>query len=62
MLHVETADRALTGLSLSLSWRARRSLKQLGVTPLLSHTVVDVQADRVEVEARDGTTIRISTS
>lgn len=61
VLLVETADRVLTGLPPSLSRRARRSLEQLGVTPLLSHTVVDVQPDRVAIEAPDGTTINIPT-
>ncbi len=61
VLLVETADRVLPGLTPSLSRRAGRSLEQLEVTPLLSHAVVDVQPDGVEIEAPDGTTIPIST-
>ncbi len=61
VLLVETADRVLTALPRSLSQRANRSLQQLGVTPLLSHTVVDVQADSVEIQAANGTRIRIPT-
>ena len=61
VLLVETADRVLTALPRSLSQRAKRSLQQLGVTPLLSHTLVDVQADSVEIQAHNGTRIRIPT-
>ena len=61
VLLVETADRVLTALHPSLSQRASRSLHKLGVTPLLSHTLVDVQADSVELQAANGTTIRIPT-
>ena len=40
VLLVETADRVLTALHPLLSQRASRSLQKLGVTPLLSHTLV----------------------
>jgi NADH:quinone reductase (non-electrogenic) len=61
VLLVETADRVLSALHPALSRRAERSLKQLGVTPLLSHTVVDVRADSVRIEADNGTRIQIPT-
>jgi len=61
VLLVEMADRVLTAFPPSLSRRAARSLEHLGVTPLLSHTVVDVQPDRVEIRGMDGRTKRITT-
>jgi NADH:ubiquinone reductase (H+-translocating) len=61
VLLVETADRVLSAFPPSLSRRASRSLEQLGVTPLLSHTVVDVGADGIEVAAVNGLRKRIPT-
>jgi NADH:ubiquinone reductase (H+-translocating) len=61
VLLVEAASRVLTMMEPSLSIRARRSLEQLGVTPLLSHTLVDVQPGGVEVQAANGATIQIPT-
>ena len=61
VLLVETADRVLPAFVPSLSRRAGRSLQRLGVTLLASHTVVDVQADHVEVAATDGSTTSIPT-
>jgi NADH dehydrogenase len=61
VLLVEMAGRVLPAFPPSLSRRAARSLEQLGVTLSLSHTVVDVQPDGVEIRARDGTTSRIGT-
>jgi NADH dehydrogenase len=61
VLLVETADRVLTAFPPSLSRRASHSLEQLGVTPLLSHTVVEVGADRIEVAADNGPRKRIRT-
>ncbi len=61
VLLVEMADRVLTAFPPSLSHRAARSLEHLGVTTLLSHTVVDVQPDSVEIRSIDGTTRRIRT-
>jgi NADH dehydrogenase len=43
----------------SLSAKAERSLRQLGVTPMLRHTVVGIDEDAVTVEAADGSTERI---
>jgi NADH:ubiquinone reductase (H+-translocating) len=61
VLLVETSDRVLSALHPSLSQRAQRSLQQLGVTPLLSHTLVDVQVDSVDLQADNATRIRIPT-
>jgi NADH:ubiquinone reductase (H+-translocating) len=61
VLLIETADRVLTSFPSSLSARAKDSLEQLGVTPMVSHTVVDVHPDCVEVQAQDGTKTEIPT-
>jgi NADH dehydrogenase len=58
---VEMADRVLGGFAPALSDRARRSLEQLGVSPLLGHAVVDVRADAVDVRAPDGEIRQIPT-
>src|SRR3954468_5973311 len=54
VLLVEMADRVLTTFPESLSEKASRSLEHLGVTPLLSHTVVDIDDESVTVEAPGG--------
>ena len=54
VLLVEMADRVLTTFPPSLSEKASRSLEHLGVTPLLSHTVVDIDDESVTVEAHGG--------
>ena len=54
VLLVEMADRVLTTFPPSLSQKASRSLENLGVTPLLSHTVVDIDDESVTVEAHGG--------
>ncbi len=59
ILLVEAADRVLTTFPGSLSAKAARSLERLGVTPLLSHTVIGVDADGVTVDTGDGSTERI---
>jgi NADH:ubiquinone reductase (H+-translocating) len=51
VLLVEMADRVLTTFPPSLSEKAARSLEHLGVTPLLRHTVVDIDDESVTVEA-----------
>jgi len=61
VLLVETADRVLSAFPPSLSRRAGRSLEQLGVTPLPSHTVVDVGADWIEVAGANQARVRIPT-
>ncbi len=57
---VEAADRVLGSFPPSLSERARRSLQRVGVTPLLSRTVVDVDARGVTVHDPDGASERIA--
>jgi NADH dehydrogenase len=54
VLLVEGADRVLAHFPESLSRRATRALERLGVTPLVNHTVVDVEADSVSIQAPDG--------
>jgi NADH:ubiquinone reductase (H+-translocating) len=61
ILLVEAADRVLTGFPPSLSAKAERSLRRLGVTPLLGSTVVDVDETGVTIERADGTRPRIPT-
>jgi NADH:quinone reductase (non-electrogenic) len=53
ILLVEMADRVLTTFPESLSNRAARALEHLGVTPLLRHTVVNIDEESVTVEAAD---------
>jgi NADH:quinone reductase (non-electrogenic) len=50
---VEAVDRVLTSFPPRLSGKALRSLEELGVTPMLDTTVVDIRAGAVEVQ-RDG--------
>jgi NADH dehydrogenase len=59
VLLIEAADRVLTGFPPSLSAKAERSLRKLGVTPLLGSTVVDVDETGVTIEHADGATRRI---
>jgi NADH:quinone reductase (non-electrogenic) len=54
VLLVEMADRVLTSFPPSLSEKAARSLENLGVTPLLEHTVVDIDDESVTIEAHGG--------
>ena len=56
ILLVEAADRVLTGFPPSLSEKAERSLRRLGVTPVLGGTVVDVDETGVTIEHADGAT------
>jgi NADH:quinone reductase (non-electrogenic) len=60
VLLVEAADRVLTGFPESLSRKAARSLVQLGVTPLLGHTVVDVTDTSVAMRTSDGEVERVA--
>ncbi|HYX85525.1 MAG TPA: NAD(P)/FAD-dependent oxidoreductase [Gaiellales bacterium] len=57
---VEAADRVLTGFPKTLSRKALRALEGLGVEPLLEHTVVDVGADTVSIQAGDGDVERLA--
>jgi NADH dehydrogenase len=59
VLLVETADRVLTSFPPSLSRKAERSLESLGVTPLVSHTVVGIEQGAVTVEAREAGAERV---
>ena len=49
VLLVEVADRVLPGFPPSLSRRAERSLRTLGVTSLLGHTVTDIEDSAVTI-------------
>jgi NADH:ubiquinone reductase (H+-translocating) len=60
ILLVETADRVLTSFPESLSHRAERSLKRLGVTPMLQRSVVNMDQSTVSVAAPDGVVERIA--
>jgi NADH dehydrogenase len=59
ILLVEAADRVLTGFPPSLSAKAERSLRKLGVTPMLGSMVVDVNKTGVTVARGGDTTDRI---
>src|SRR3954452_19034498 len=61
ILLVEVADRVLTSFPPSLSRRAARSLEHLGVTPMLEHTVVDIDDHSVTIEAAEHGHERIPT-
>jgi NADH:ubiquinone reductase (H+-translocating) len=61
VLLVEMADRVLTSFPPSLSAKAERSLRELGVTPLLGHSVVDIDADGVTMDNANGSRDRIPT-
>ena len=50
VLLVETLDRLLTSFPPKLSEKAARALADLGVTPLVGHTVVDIDEHGVTVE------------
>jgi NADH dehydrogenase len=50
ILLVETVDRLLASFPPKLSDKAARSLEHLGVTPLLGHTVVDIDDHGVTIE------------
>jgi NADH dehydrogenase len=54
VLLVEAADRVLTGFPPSLSAKADRSLRRLGVSPVLGGAVVDVAATGVTIQHADG--------
>ena len=54
VLLVETADRLLTGFPPSLSRKGERALEQLGVTPFVGQTVVDVGPASVAIRSAKG--------
>jgi NADH dehydrogenase len=51
VLLVETADRVLTSFPPSLSRRAAKALEHLGVTPMVGHTVIDLDEHGVDIAA-----------
>ncbi len=57
---VEAGERVLSGFPPSLSRRAQHSLERIGVTPLLSRMVVDVDARGVTVRDPDGHSERVA--
>jgi NADH dehydrogenase len=59
VLLVEMADRLLGTFPPSLSRKAASQLEHLGVTPMLHHTVVGIDAESVTVEASDEAPRRI---
>src|SRR3954449_3539279 len=61
ILLVEAADRVLTAFPPSLSAKAERSLRRLGVTTVLDSTVVDVDATSVTLQDPDCATRRVPT-
>jgi NADH:ubiquinone reductase (H+-translocating) len=61
VLLVEGADRVLTGFPASLSASAARALRRLGVTPLLQHTVTDIEPDAVTTSDPHGEHARHAT-
>jgi NADH:ubiquinone reductase (H+-translocating) len=61
ILLVEAADRVLTTFPPSLSAKAERSLRRLGVTPVLGSTVVGVDETGVTIEDENGSTQHIAT-
>jgi NADH dehydrogenase len=59
ILLIEADDRVLTGFPPSLSAKAERLLRGLGVTPMVSSTVVNIDETGVAVEHADGAKERI---
>jgi NADH dehydrogenase len=58
VLLVEATDRLLPAFPPRLSAKAKQSLEQLGVTPLVGHTVVGVDDTGVSIRGPDGATER----
>jgi NADH dehydrogenase len=58
VLLVEAAERVLTGFPPSLSASAARALERLGVTPLLEHTVSEIDAETVTTTSPEGGSTR----
>jgi NADH:quinone reductase (non-electrogenic) len=55
ILLVELADRVLTSFPPPLSAKAARALEDLGVTPVVGHTVVGIDAEGVTIQAHETT-------
>jgi NADH:quinone reductase (non-electrogenic) len=60
VLLIEAADRILGSFPASLSARAQRSLRRIGVTPMLDRTVVGVDGEGVTVRDPAGASERIA--
>jgi NADH dehydrogenase len=60
VLLLEASDRVLPAFPPSLSGSAASSLKQLGVTPLVNHTVVGVDAEGIDVRPADAEPRRVA--
>ncbi len=54
VLLVETGERLLATFPQSLSAKAARSLERMGVTPMVNHTVVDIDGESVTLETPTG--------
>jgi NADH dehydrogenase len=54
VLLVEAGERVLSGFPRSLSARAAHALERLGVSPLLGHTVTDIEDGAVTISTPDG--------
>src|ERR671924_679249 len=61
VLLVEALDRVLTSFPPSLSAKAARSLRRLGVEPWVGRTVVGIDAESVTIDHGDGETERVPT-
>ena len=61
VLLVEAADRVLPAFPSTLSAKAARALEHLGATPLVGHTVVDVEPDSVVIRRSGGDEERVET-
>ena len=59
VLLIEATEHVLGSFPDPLPRKAEAQLRSLGVTPMLSTTVVDIDAESVEVQATDGTRTRI---
>ena len=54
VLLVEAGGRVLSGFPASMSARADRALERLGVTPLVNHTVTEIEDGAVAIRTSDG--------
>jgi NADH dehydrogenase len=61
ILLVETSERILSSFPPSLSARAEKSLRRIGVTPMLRNTVIGVDGEAVTVRTAEGSQMRIPT-
>jgi NADH dehydrogenase len=61
VLLIEATEHVLGAFPAPLPRKAEAQLASLGVTPMLSTTVVDIDAESVAVQAADGSRTRIST-